>query len=149
MWAISRSGNAAAGLKDLGSAVEQVEEAVKLDPGNGTSQAALGWLKMATGQRDQAETAFKRAIEIEPKSVAAQLALARFYWGVGRIADAEPALKRAVELEPGNAVVQRDLVVARRARDGHQPISKTNVLCGGAAILAVRSNIRPEQVNRL
>ena len=101
--------NASAGLKDLDGAVQQIGDAIKLDPKQATPYSSLGALEMARGRRDEAEAAFKKAVEAAPQSASAHLALANFYWSSGRQADAEGAFKAALQLEPKNALANRAL----------------------------------------
>ena len=102
-------GNAAAGLKDLNGALDDINEAIKLDPRNARAYANLGAIEMQKGRGAEAEAAFKRAVEVDSTSVVAQLALANFYWSTGRLPEAEAPLKRAVELDPTTMVGQRAL----------------------------------------
>jgi tetratricopeptide (TPR) repeat protein len=102
-------GNAAAGLKDLNGAIDDLNEAIKLEPTNARAYANLGAIEMQKGRGAEAEAAFKQAVSVDPSSVVAQLALANFYWSAGRMADAETPLKRAVSLDPVSIVGQRAL----------------------------------------
>ena len=101
--------NALAGLKDLKAAVEEIEEALRLDPQRGSSYTNLGTFELARGRRDAAEVAFKKAVELDPQSAAAQLGLANFYWVDRRFQLAEAALLEAVRLEPDNPMAHRML----------------------------------------
>ena len=102
-------GNAAAGLKDLNGALDDINEAIKIEPKNARAYANLGAIEMQKGRAAEAEAAFKRAVEVDSTSVIAQLALANFYWSVGRLPEAETPLKRAVELDPTSSIGQRAL----------------------------------------
>ena len=102
-------GNAAAGLKDLNGAFDDINEAIKLEPKNARAYANLGAIEMQKGRAAEAEAAFKRAVEVDSTSVVAQLALANFYWSAGRLPEAEAPLKRAVELDPTSVIGQRAL----------------------------------------
>ena len=119
-------GNALAGLKDPDRAIEQINEAIKLDPTDARSYAALGTIELSKGRRDEAEAAFKRAVEAQPSSSLAQLSLANFYWSAGRLAEAEPILKQAVALDPQNVAVQRALATyylsTGRAKEAEAPL---------------------------
>src|SRR5687768_5437447 len=55
-------GNALAGLKDLDGAVKEIEGAIKLDPARGLTYSNLAALRLAQGQKDQAEAAFRKAV---------------------------------------------------------------------------------------
>lgn len=102
-------GNALAGMKDLAGAIEQMEEAVKLEPGRSQTYANLAMLRMVQGDRDQAEAAFKRAVELDPKSIVAWLALSNFQFSTGQPAEAEQSLKRALAVESSNVLANRAL----------------------------------------
>jgi tetratricopeptide (TPR) repeat protein len=119
-------GNAAAGLKDLNGAIDDINEAIRLDPTNARAYANLGAIEMQKGRAAEAESAFKRAVEVDPTSVVGQLALANFYWSAGRMSDAEAPLTRAVELDPSSAIGQRALAtfytVANRPKDAEAPL---------------------------
>jgi tetratricopeptide (TPR) repeat protein len=101
--------NATAGLKDLDTAVTQVEQAIALDPKQAVPYANLGALEMARGKPQEAEAAYRKAVEAAPGSVPAQLALANFYWASGRREDAEAGLKAALQLDPKHASANRAL----------------------------------------
>ncbi len=98
--------NALIGLKDLDSAAEQIEDAIKGNPDRGEVYTNLGAIEMDRGDRDAAEQAFKRAAELAPQSLQVHLALGNFYWMAGRWSDAEQALKRALGLAPNDLVAQ-------------------------------------------
>ena len=59
-------GNALAGMKDLNGAISEVEEAIDADPHRIPSYANLGALELAKGNRQSAESAFRRAVEVDP-----------------------------------------------------------------------------------
>ena len=58
--------NSLAGLKDLDGAIEEIEEAIKLDPQNTLGYAGLGAMQQAAKRQDEAEAAFKKAVEVNP-----------------------------------------------------------------------------------
>src|ERR1044071_1712841 len=78
--------NALVGLKDIEGGVQQIEEAIKIDPSNAATYTNLALLKMAQGQRDAAEAAFRKAVELDPKSIKARLALTYFQMAAGTMA---------------------------------------------------------------
>ena len=92
--------NALVGLRDLEGGVREIEEAVQLDPQHAASYTNLALLKMAQGQRQAAQDAFKKAVELDPKSIRARLALAHFELATGNLALAEESLKLALRLDP-------------------------------------------------
>lgn len=106
--ALTVLGNALAGLKDPEEAIEQLEEANKVEP-TAVAFASMGAIQLGAGAIGPAEAAFRKAVEVEPKKAAAHLALANFLMISRRPADAEKSLKTAFELEPDNPVVNRGL----------------------------------------
>ena len=60
---------ALAGLNDFASAIAQMEEAIKVDPGKSTAYDHLAVLQFAKGDQENAEMAFKKAIEIDGTSL--------------------------------------------------------------------------------
>jgi Tfp pilus assembly protein PilF len=82
-----------AGLKDVDTAVKELEEAIRLDPKQAAAYASLAVLKAGQGDPVAAERTFQQAIAADPTSVSARLALAQFHWVSGRPADAEAGMK--------------------------------------------------------
>jgi len=107
--------NALAGLRNLDGAIEQLNEAIALDPARGQTYTNLALVKVAQGQWNEAKAAFEHAVEADPKSIPARLALANFQWSSG---DADAALKSlslAYEQESTNPVTNRALAAFYRA----------------------------------
>jgi tetratricopeptide (TPR) repeat protein len=104
-------GHAMAGMKDLDTAVKQIEEALTIDPARTALYSGLGTLHAARGDRDAAEKAFKDALQRDPKSLEARFALAQFYWSSRRLQEAEELLESAVALAPKEAAPNRALAV--------------------------------------
>lgn len=102
-------GSALAGLKDLVSAIAQIEEAIHLDPERSSTYDSLGALQLANGNREGAEEAFTKAVQIDGISVPARLALATFYLSARRIAEAEDALMQTLRLDAANPTANRAL----------------------------------------
>lgn len=100
--------NALAGLTDLDGALQQMQQALQIDP-RSSLQTNLGAIQAARGDLSGAETAFRQAIATDQKSVSARLALGQFLWSAGRRADAEAEFKAALALEPANALANRSL----------------------------------------
>ena len=103
--------NSLAGLKDLDGAIEEIEEAIKLDPQNTLGYAGLGALKQAANRQDEAEAAFKKAVEVDPRSVPAHLGLANFYWAARKKDETEHALLAAHKLQPDHPLTNRMLAL--------------------------------------
>jgi Tfp pilus assembly protein PilF len=84
--------NALVGLRDLEGGVREIEEAVQLDPQHAATYTNLALLKLAQGQRQAAQEAFKKAVDLDPKSIRARLALANFDLATGNLLLAEESL---------------------------------------------------------
>ena len=98
--------NAMASLKDLDGALEQMQQALRLDP-RAALQTNLGAIEAARGNREEAEAAFRSAVQSDPKSAVAQVALGQFLWTAGRQDEAEQAFKAALAAEPANPLPNR------------------------------------------
>ena len=119
-------GNATLGLKDIDAAIQDVNDAINLDPTDARSYAAIGAMQLTKGRQAEAEASFRKAVQTQPSSVIAQLALGHYFWATGRTADAEAPLKRAVELDPQNVIAQRALITfyiaTGRPNDAEAPL---------------------------
>jgi tetratricopeptide (TPR) repeat protein len=119
-------GNALAGLNDLDGAIEQLQEAVALDPGRSETYDNLAVLLYGTGERKEAGQAFEHAVAAAPTSVPARLALANYYWAAGRRQKAEQALRQAIDIDPGNITANRALalmlLITNRAEAAEKPL---------------------------
>ena len=103
--------NSLAGLKDLDGAIEEIEEAIKLDPQNTLGYAGLGAMQQAANRQAEAEAAFKKAVEVNPQSIPAQLGLANFYWAARKKDETAQALAAAHKLDPDNTLTNRMLAL--------------------------------------
>jgi tetratricopeptide (TPR) repeat protein len=115
--------NALAGLQNVGDAIEQIEEAIQLDPAQSQLYSNLGSLQARSGRLSEAATAFKQAVTVEPASADARTALANFYMATGEPKLAEQELHEAVRLDPKallahRALAQLYLVTGRPADAG-------------------------------
>jgi tetratricopeptide (TPR) repeat protein len=104
-------GNAFAGLREPDKAIEQIEEALRIDPFKAAAHASLGMLRLKQGQIDAAEKAFRSTVEYEPRWVPGHLALANHYWATGRLTEAERSLRTALDLEPSNPLTHQTMVL--------------------------------------
>ena len=77
-------GNALGGLQELERGLEQIQEAVNLDPQSAASRVQLGIVQQARGDLNAAEGAFKHAVELSPNWPGSHLALANFYLSSGK-----------------------------------------------------------------
>lgn len=129
--------NALAASKDLDGAVQQIEEALRIDPNRSGTYSNLGELEQTRGHRDEAEQAFRKAVDLDPQSVPAQLALANFYWSTDRADQAEATLRHAVDLQPANTLSNRMLadfyLATNRPADAEQPLERVYKATGTAA----------------
>jgi len=100
---------AMAGMKDIDGAIKQAEASIGMQAGEARPLVQLGEFRLAQGQADQAEAAFKRAIDVDPKSIPANLSLAKFYLNRGRAKDAEEWFKKALALAPDDISANRAL----------------------------------------
>ena len=91
------------------AAVDQIEEALKIDPSRTSTYMVLAQLQLNRGDRNSAEQMFKSAVSVNPTSTDAQLALANFYLSTGRAAEAAPLFEKAVALKPTDPTVNRAL----------------------------------------
>jgi putative PEP-CTERM system TPR-repeat lipoprotein len=101
--------NATAGLKDVPSAIKDMEDALKANAEDGRVLTNLGALQLSSGNSAEAEANFKRALQVSPSSVDARLALANFYMSTNRPGEAERLLNEARGLNPAHFMANRML----------------------------------------
>ena len=118
--------NATAGLKDVTTAVAQIEEALKIAPEEGRIYTSLGTLQATQGNKQEAEAAFKKAVDVSPRSVEARLALANYYWTVGNAPAVEQALTDARTLNASDPLLNRMLanfyLATNRSAEAEAPL---------------------------
>jgi tetratricopeptide (TPR) repeat protein len=128
--------NATAGLKDVPAAIQEIEEALELQPAEGRMYTSLGVLRMVGGREAEAEAAFRQAIEVDPSSVEARLALASFHWAGGREADVETVLNEALALDASHLMLNRMLtafyLTTGRAAEAEAPLKVVAERAGDA-----------------
>jgi len=115
--ALMQLGNAFAGLKDLDTAVELIEQAIDADPQLTLTYTNLGALQVAKGDQEAAEAALRRAVDVAPRSALAHATLGNFLWAAGRYDEAERELKAALDIEPKSPSVNRALAGFHLARN--------------------------------
>ncbi len=124
--ALTLKAGALAGLKNLDAAIEQMEEAIRLDPSRGTTYTNMALLRMARGESDDAKTALEKAVEVDPNSVVSLTSLATYKWSTGDLPGAELELRRALAVDPKNVTVNRALsmlyMTTNRAAEAEQPL---------------------------
>ncbi len=94
--------NAAAGLKDMPTAVKEMQKANQFAPDRSDLYVNMAFLQMKANDNASAEETFQKAISVDPKSVTPLLALADFYRSQRRWPQAEQQFHHAVEVEPKN-----------------------------------------------
>lgn len=154
--ALLLKGYALAGLRRTSDAIEQIEEALSLNPLATTGRVNLGALLLREGNREAAETTFNRARELAPDSVEANLALAQFYWAYRRYPETEAVLLTMAKAHPADVGANRALaafyLTTGRPLDAEPYVkSVAHTLRGGALVLAdyyVATN-RPQQARDL
>jgi tetratricopeptide (TPR) repeat protein len=99
--ALVLSGNAAAGLQDYRSSVQEFEKAISLDPQNIAAFVSLGTTQMAQRNYPDAERAYLQARQIKPKDKDALMSLANYYRAVGDFTKVEMLLREALSTFPG------------------------------------------------
>jgi tetratricopeptide (TPR) repeat protein len=118
--------NAMAALKDPEGAIGDIEEALRVQPGDSRAFVNLGAVRMLSGEAKEAEAAFRQAIALAPQSANGHLALANFLWAAGRQAEAEQALKQALAVDSKHLLANRMLglfyLSTARAAEAEQPL---------------------------
>jgi tetratricopeptide (TPR) repeat protein len=89
----------AAQLKEA-QALEQLQIAVKLNPGAAAARTNLAASLLRAGKLPSAEEQLRKAIDLEPKSYEANHNLGQLYTQWGRLAEAVPYLKAAQSIRP-------------------------------------------------
>src|SRR5262249_27482198 len=100
--ALILSGNAAVGLQDYKSSVEQFEKAVELEPGNTAALVSMGTSEILQRNLPAGEAAFLKARQLNPKDKSALISLANYYRATKQPEKAEAMFKEALELYPAD-----------------------------------------------
>jgi tetratricopeptide (TPR) repeat protein len=100
-------GNASAGLKDLDAGIEEIQEAINLDPDHAHAHFSLDTIERAASRTSEAQDAFMNAIEADPASVTAHLALANFYWALRMTPESAQTLRQVYTFAPDHPLVNR------------------------------------------
>jgi len=95
---------------NLTAAMQEMEQAIKLDPGRSESYLLLALLQLRANMADPAEANFKKAVQADPKAMNAQLALGGFYQSHNRLAAAEQQFRHAIEIDPQDPTPRAALV---------------------------------------
>lgn len=84
----------------LPAAMEEMQQAIALNPKRSESYLLLALFQVGSNLPDQAEGNFKKAVEADPKAMNAQLALGSFYQTRNRLAEAEQQFRHAIDVGP-------------------------------------------------
>jgi tetratricopeptide (TPR) repeat protein len=95
-------------LKDLAAALDDLNVALKLDPGDAEAHCARGRVLAGRGEHVAAVHDFQAAIERAPDRFEAHRALGDAYRDLGENAKAEAVYTRALELRPKDCVLYLD-----------------------------------------
>jgi len=90
----------------LEEAIENSNEALRLNPGLAPVQVALGRIQATQGNYDLAFAALEKALAIDPNDPEANHAMAKMYEGGGRLEDAEASLQKALALDPESLLIR-------------------------------------------
>ena len=93
----------------LGPAMQEMQQAIALDPNRSESYLVLGLLQRST-MPDAAEANLKKAIEVDPKATGAIMILADFYESHNRLSEAEQQFRHAMEVDPKDTAPRAALV---------------------------------------
>ena len=85
---------------NVSAAIEEIQQAIAVDPNRSESYLVLGLLQQSAKLTDQAEASYKKAIDKDPKAMNAQLALGAFYEYRNRFPDAEQQFEHAIDVDP-------------------------------------------------
>lgn len=97
-------------------ALEQVEEAMRLNPGQSFYHNTRGRIYLALGKVDEAVVDLERAVELEPQNAEAHFNLAETLMLRGRVAEAGAVYHRALTLRPIFAQAAAGFGNTRRAQ---------------------------------
>ena len=97
------------GTGELDKAVNELQQAITLDPDNSDAYRELGKAYRSSGKFDEAESAFKKAIEIKPEYWGGYNLLGGLYLRYGRYEDAVAQYKLLIKVDPLNARGYRNL----------------------------------------
>ena len=89
-------------LNNTAAAMQEMQQAVALDPNRSESYLLLALLQLRSNLTDQAEANFKKAVAVDPKAMNAELALGGFYQSRNRLPEAEQQYRHAIEVDPKN-----------------------------------------------
>jgi tetratricopeptide (TPR) repeat protein len=105
---------------DIPTAIEELEQALRLDPDNSNALNSLGFLMVDSGQDPRRGLEYcRRAVRRQPQNAAYLDSLGWAYFKIGRFDEALETLRSALDASPGNKEIAGHLrEVKRRSRDG-------------------------------
>ena len=103
-------GAALAQLEDVGGAVEQYQQALKLDPVNATAHYNLGLLLAKQNQHEQAIIRFQAVLVLNPNDAESRFGLAKELEKSSRVEEASAEFSRIVQSDPGHEDAMLELV---------------------------------------
>ena len=93
----------------MDEAIQEFQEAARLNTGFAEAQNSLGHAFAARGQMAEAIACYRKALAIEPDSIVAHLSLGNLFLKAGRANEAVPELLAAARLNPRLAAAQDSL----------------------------------------
>jgi len=105
-------GAAARQQRQLEAAIQNLQEAVKIDPGSSTAHLELGQAYEDNGRGAEAVQEYQAAVNADPQNVTAQLRLGQGYNAQQQYAQAIPAFNAVLENNPNKAEAYAGLGVA-------------------------------------
>ena len=99
-----------AAQNNISTAMQEMNQAIQLDPNRSESYLLMALLELRSNQPDKAEADFKKATDADPKAMNAQLALGGFYQSHNRLPEAERQFKHAIDVDPKNPAPRAALV---------------------------------------
>ena len=93
----------------LDEAIEQYEQALRIDPVYVLAHHNLGRALKVRGRLDEAIVHMRRAIELDPKNVRARGELAAVLRATGRVKESVEQLERLLRIDPGSAMAHNDI----------------------------------------
>jgi tetratricopeptide (TPR) repeat protein len=129
--------NAMAGLGDSDGAIAQIDETLKISPGNSGAFLSLASVRLQQGQPKEAEAALRQALAADPASPGTRLALADFLIGTRRSMEAESLLRDILTKDPRHLAANRLLaglyVGTQRIKEAEQPLKIVAEVSNNAA----------------
>ncbi len=89
----------------IAESAARIEAAQKREPESSSLNRLHGEVLLFTGQRDEAEAAFRRAIELDPNDLSGYQSLARFLAITGRPGEVLATYEAALERNPGSGAM--------------------------------------------